>query len=246
MLIFGVFFSGDAETNIPIREFIRTGLSVVASKKYVSINGRVISPVIANAKDSLPDLPDSTYDGWRIKKIYEAALDEPGCRGCKPEYTVESRFPYAFSKSIILSLSDAGWRKFSLKMQGGTSESETIRLQAPDDCDLESVTMDNELRLYRDSIVLKKRIKRGSYATVFSMPTRFDVIDYTQSDIMKLEKALRSFDTSAVGNVYLAIDPHPTTPMKRVFQVVSHINKLKMRRGIFVPFLIGIYICQDP
>ena len=246
LIFFTLIFGREIESSFPIREFIHKNLHILATKNGVFINGDLISPVINNPKDNYPDLPDSAFDGWRIKKIYQAAIVEPGCCGCKPEYIVDSNFPYAFSKPIILSLSEAGWRRYSLKIQNETSESETLRLQTPEDCDLDSAAMNNQLLLFKDSIVLYKQTKKRTNSIAFSIPTQFNSASYSKSEIDKLQKALTVFDTANAAKPYLAIDPHPVTPMKKVFQIISLINRTRRKNGDYIPFLSSIYICNNP
>ena len=210
---------------------------VVSNERTLSFDGREIAPILTNPKDGMQDLPDSVWSGFVIPKIVEAAKSclSRNHDGVSFVYSSPEAFPYAYAKPILRSLGDAGARSVHIPSGIDRFVVAEIILDKTDEYvvhSADSAGTNSVLLIYRDSLQLYVHSKANDETLPTASIATKHRDRFSDAELRQLEAALVQALSKRNYLNWIGIDPHPSTPIRKIVQLLSLVQGINDRKSL--------------
>lgn len=238
-------YSQQVKTWIPKGEIHK----ITSTSSELYYDDKVISPIITNPKDGMQDLPDSVWKGFYIDPIKKMAQNT--MRGNDKEisfiYSSPDNAPYAYAKPLFRSLTEAGIRWVYIPIESNkyfaiemiNEKEDTYVVHSGDSTGYNSI-----LQIHPDSILLYVNSVNKNGNRILGLPTR-DRNQFDTAELHQLEFSLINEISSRNYLQWIGIDPHPSTPFRKIAQLLKllhDINEKKLLKVGLNATIYGVYI----
>lgn len=238
-------YSQQVKTWIPKGEIHK----ITSTSSELYYDDKAISPIITNPKDGMQDLPDSVWEGFYIGPIKKMAQNTIGDNQKEISFIYSSpdNAPYAYAKPLFRSLTEAGIRWVYIPVDANkyfpiemiNDKESTYVVHSGDSTGYNSI-----IQIQPDSILLYVNSVTKNGNRILGLPTH-DRSQFNREELNQLESALINEISSRNYLQWIGIDPHPSTPFRKIAQILKVLHETNDKKLLKIGLnatIYGVYI----